>query len=117
MFGFKFCGFALLSALKCAALTGHLQLHLPWSVQSMASFLSQWEGMGSQTTKNHRAHALFVTCSLLSIYLIKARRDFQLISDYLVEGGRKRKQSLLPSPPWLSTNAKTEAATQRAEET
>lgn len=113
MFGFEFCGFSLPSALKCAALPGHLQLHLPWSVQSMALFLSQWEGMGSQTSKSHRAHVSLVTCSLLSTYCKKARRDFQLICDYLLEGGRKKKHNLLPSPVWLSTNAKTEAATQR----
>lgn len=93
MFGFEFCGFALLSALKCAALAGHLQLHLPWSVQSMALFLSQWEGMGSQTSKSHRAHALFVTCSLLSIDFKKARRDFQFICGYLVEGGREKEKA------------------------
>lgn len=115
MFGFKFCGFALPSALKCAALPGHLQLHLPWSVQSMTLFLSQWEGMGSQTSKNHRAHALFVACGLPSTYHKRGRRDFQIICDYLVEGGRKRKHNLLPSPVWLSTNAKTEAATHTEE--
>lgn len=73
--------------------------------------------MGSQTSMSHRAQALLVTCILLSVHLKKARRDFQLVCDYLVEEGRKRKHSLLSSPLRLSTNAKTEAATQRAEET